>query len=55
VENGTVKGRVEGMRLSGNIYDLLTRIGAIGSDLTWTGAVCAPSMLLEGVGVVSGE
>lgn len=49
VENGTVKGRLEGISLSGNIYDLLTRIGAIGSDLTWTGAVGAPSILLEGV------
>lgn len=54
VENGMVRGRLEGIRLAGNVYDLLTRIGAIGSDLTWIGAVGTPSILLEGVGVVSG-
>lgn len=52
VENGAVRGRLEGIRLAGNVYDLLTRIGAIGSDLTWIGAVGAPSILLEGVSVL---
>jgi PmbA protein len=52
VENGAVRGRLEGIRLVGNVYDMLTRIGAIGSDLTWIGSVGAPSILLEGVGVM---
>jgi PmbA protein len=52
VENGTMRGRLEGIRLGGNVYDLLTRIGAIGSDVTWVGAVCAPSLLLDGVAVI---
>jgi PmbA protein len=51
VENGSVKGRLEGITLAGNIHDVLTRIGAIGSDLTWIGAVGAPSILVDGVGV----
>jgi predicted Zn-dependent protease len=48
-----VRGRLEGIRLAGNVYDLLTRVGAVGNDLTWIGAVGAPSMLLEGVGVLT--
>ena len=55
VENGTVRGRLEGIRLAGNAFEAFTRIGAIGSDSTWVGSVSAPSLLLEGLGVVSGN
>jgi PmbA protein len=52
VEQGEVRGRVEGVCLTGNVFDLLTRVVAIGSDATWVGSWCAPSMVFEGVGVV---
>jgi predicted Zn-dependent protease len=52
VEQGEVRGRVEGVCLTGNDFDLLTRVVAIGSDATWVGSWCAPSMVFEGVGVV---
>jgi PmbA protein len=52
VEQGEVRGRVEGLSLTGNVFDLLTRVVAIGSDATWVGSWCAPSMVFEGVGVV---
>lgn len=51
VENGEVRGRLEGIRLVGNVFEALTRIAAIGSDATWVGAVCTPSLLLEGLHV----
>jgi PmbA protein len=52
VEQGEVRGRVEGASLTGNVFDLLTRVVAIGNDATWVGSWCAPSMVLEGVGLV---
>jgi PmbA protein len=52
VEQGEVRGRVEGVSLTGNVFDLLTRVVAVGSDATWVGSWCAPSMVFEGVGVV---
>jgi PmbA protein len=52
VEQGEVRGRVEGVSLTGNVFDLLTRVVAIGRDATWVGSWCAPSMVFEGVGVV---
>jgi PmbA protein len=52
VEQGEVRGRVEGLSLTGNVFDLLTRVVAIGSDATWVGSWCAPSLVVDGVGVV---
>jgi PmbA protein len=49
VENGRVKGRLEGVRLGGDVFAALSRIVAVGSDATWVGAVCSPSILLEGL------
>lgn len=52
VEQGEVRGRVESVSLTGNAFDLLGRVVAIGSDATWVGSWCAPSMVFDGVGVV---
>jgi len=52
VENGSVRGRLEGIRLSGNVFTALTRLGAVGGDATWVGAACVPSLLVEGLTVV---
>jgi len=54
VVNGSVVGRLEGLRITGNVFDALTRIVGLGADSTWVGPVSAPTLLLEGIGV-SGE
>ena len=35
VEAGEVRGRLDGVVLTGNVFDALTRIAAVGSDPTW--------------------
>lgn len=49
VEGGTVWGRLEGVTLSGNIFEALNRIVEIGADATWIGAQCLPSIVVEGL------
>jgi len=51
VEGGVVRGRLEGVTLSGNVFNALGRLGAVGNDATWLGALCAPSLLVEGLSV----
>lgn len=51
VEAGEVRGRLEGVVLAGNVFEALRRIVAVGSDATWIGAQCLPSMVVEGIGV----
>jgi PmbA protein len=51
VEGGEVSGRLEGVVLTGNVFEVLQRIVAVGSDATWIGAQCLPSMVVEGIGV----
>ena len=52
VENGSVTGRLEGIRLSGSVFNALTRIVAVGGDPTWVGSAWVPSLLLEGLTVL---
>ena len=51
MEQGEVRGRLESVTLAGNVYELLGRIVAIGSDATWIGSFCGPSVVFEGIGV----
>ncbi len=51
VEGGVVRGRLEGVLLSGNVFAALAQLGAIGNDPTWVGALCVPTLLVEGLGV----
>ncbi len=51
VEGGEVRGRLEGLVFSGDVFASLSRLGAVGSDATWIGAQCLPSLLMEGLGV----
>ena len=46
VEGGTIKGRLEGVVLSGNVFDALRELGGVGNDASWIGASCLPSLLL---------
>lgn len=43
VENGRLARPVKGAMISGNLLDLLSRIDAVGEDLTFYGAVGAPT------------
>ena len=54
VEGGRVRGRLEGVVLSGNVFDALKDLGGVGNDATWIGAACLPSILLKEM-AVSGE
>jgi PmbA protein len=47
VEEGAVRGRIEGVVLSGNVFEALRHIRAIGSDASWVGASCLPSLVVE--------
>ena len=51
VEGGEVTGRLEGVVLAGNVFDALRRVVAVGSDATWIGAQCMPSVVVEGLGI----
>jgi PmbA protein len=51
VDGGEVSGRLEGVVLTGNAFDALGRILAVGSHLTWIGAQCLPSMVVAEIGV----
>jgi len=55
VEGGAVRGRLEGVVLSGNVFEALRRVRAIGSEAAWVGASCLPSLAVEGLELVSGE
>jgi PmbA protein len=51
IRNGEIVGRVKDAAVAGNVYDLLRRIGGIGTDARWIGSRWSPSLLLEGVSV----
>ena len=51
VEGGVVRGRLDGVTVSGNVFKALAQLPALGSDATWHGAICTPSLLVEGLTV----
>ena len=54
IENGKIVGRVKDTMVSGNIYQLLKQITAIGSDAQWVGGFLNPPHLsLHNVSVAS--
>ena len=54
VENGKIIGRVKNTMVSGNIYQLLKEIAAIGSDAKWVGGFLqTPSIYCPSVSVAS--
>lgn len=55
VEDGEVVGRVKNTMLAGNVYEALVRMSAVGSSPEWTGSLCAPPVLVDGLYVVSKE
>jgi len=54
IENGRIVGRVKDTMVSGNIYQLLNNIAAIGSEARWVGSsLQTPPIYLPGVAVAS--
>ena len=54
VENGKIVGRVKDTMVSGNIYQVLKDITAIGSDARWVGSfLYTPSLYCPGLSVAS--
>ncbi|MFC2052047.1 metallopeptidase TldD-related protein, partial [Chloroflexota bacterium] len=54
VENGKITGRVKDTMLSGNIYQLLKQIAAIGSEAKWVGGfLSTPPLYFPSVSVAS--
>lgn len=54
IEKGKIVGRVKDTMVSGNIYQLLDHIAAVGSDTKWIGGFLnAPSIYCPGVSVAS--
>jgi len=54
IENGEIVGRVKDTMVSGNIYQLLKNIAAIGSDSKWVGgSLSTPSLYFNEVSVSS--
>jgi len=51
VEGGEVTGRVEGVVIAGNVFEVLGSVGGIGRDARWVGSSLLPPLLLHGVSV----
>lgn len=54
IEKGEIVGRVKDVMLTGNVYDALRHVGAVGDEAEWTwGAVKTPPILIERLSVVA--
>ncbi len=49
VEDGQVRGRVKDCMVAGNVYEVLARVEAIGSEPAWLGSRCAPPLMVGGL------
>lgn len=52
VKNGEIQGRIKDTMLTGNVYQCLQRVGAIGSDALWSGSCYTPSLVINDLSVV---
>jgi PmbA protein len=52
VENGQIIGRVKDTMVSGNVYDALKNVVAIGNDNNWQSSYFTPSLIVETLSVV---
>lgn len=49
IKKGMIEEPVSGMTIAGNIYDILSRVVEVGSDLKFYGSVGSPSLVIEDV------
>ncbi|MEM8827873.1 MAG: TldD/PmbA family protein [Cyanobacteria bacterium P01_G01_bin.19] len=52
VDNGRITGRIKDTAISGNVYQVLKQVIALGNDRTWNGSCFTPSLIVEGISVV---
>jgi PmbA protein len=53
VKNGKIMGRVKDTLVSGNVYQALTQVIALGNDAEWHGSCYTPSILIEGLSITA--
>jgi PmbA protein len=53
VKKGKIVGRVKDTLVSGNVYEALNQVIALGNDATWHGSCYTPSILLDGLSVTT--
>jgi PmbA protein len=53
IENGEIVGRVKDTVVSGNVYQALNRIEAVGSEARWVGSVFTPPIMCASLSVGS--
>jgi PmbA protein len=51
VSGGDVVGRVDGVAISGNAFEMLARVVEVGADSRWVGSALLPPLLVDGVEV----
>jgi PmbA protein len=49
VEDGRIVGRVKDCMVAGNVYEVLKRVEAIGSQAQWLGSSCVPPIMVSGL------
>ncbi len=54
VEGGEITGRVKDTVVSGNVYEVLSKLGAVGQETKWVGdSVCAPALYCQELAIAS--
>ncbi|VEP17381.1 putative Zn-dependent protease-like protein [Hyella patelloides LEGE 07179] len=53
VSGGEVVGRIKDTAISGNVYNIIQQIVTLGNDVLWNGSCNTPSLIVEGLSVVS--
>lgn len=53
VKNGQVRGRIKDTAIAGNIYNIIKKNVILGNDLLWNGSCYTPSVIVEGISIVS--
>lgn len=55
IEKGQIVGRVKDTMVAGNVYTALKHVVALGGDAVWNSACYTPSILVEGLSVISNQ
>jgi PmbA protein len=53
VQKGQITGRIKDTMVTGNVYNALKQLIAIGSDADWNGSCYTPSLIVEGLSITS--
>ena len=53
ISKGRVVGRIKDTAIAGNVYQIINQIVTIGNDSLWDGSCNTPSLIVEGVSIVS--